>query len=274
MDEKEKERQRLLLELLPNVSAQLRGALGNIGIAVSRLAPPDVRDENAQMDQDAAILYQSYYRLLRLVNNFSDAAWMLSEEPVALCDRDLSELVGEICQKAEPLAEMLQLKLEFHSELKPHRVAVNPEGLERLLLNLLSNAFKFTPAGGSVTVELKAAQGWIKLLVTDTGCGISDELMPTLFDRYNHSQRRDPYPHGLGLGLSICKRIAQAHGGTIMARSAPGEWTQIIVSLPDQRSGNTTVSDLPFDYAGGFNRTLLELSDALPVKCFTQRHTD
>lgn len=274
MDEKDREQLRLLLELFPNVAAQLRGALGNMEFAVSRLAPPEARDFNCELDRNAAVLYQSYYRLLRLVNNFSDAAKLLDTAPLPLYDRDLTELVGEVCRKAEPMAELLRLQFQFRSELKPHLVAVNPEGLERLLLNLLSNAFKFTPAGGSVTVELKAARGKVLLCVADSGCGISEELMPTLFDRYLHTDRMDPPPHGLGLGLPICQQIARAHGGRLMAVSTPGKGTQITLSLPDRLSGNPVVSDLPFDYAGGFDRTLMELSDALPSEAFLQRSTD
>ena len=274
MDEKDQEQLRLLLELFPNVAAQLRGALGNIEFAVSRLAPPEARDFNRELDQNAAVLYQSYYRLLRLVNNFSDAAKLLDAAPPPLYDRDLAELVGGVCRKAEPMAELLHLRFQFRSELKPHPVAVNPDGLERLLLNLLSNAFKFTPAGGSVTVELKAAHGKVLLCVADSGRGIPEELMPTLFDRYLHTDRMDPPPHGLGLGLPICQQIARAHGGQLMVVSTPGKGTRVTLSLPDRLSGNPVVSDLSFDYAGGFDRTLMELSDALPPEAFLQRNTD
>lgn len=275
MDEKDQERLRLLLELFPNAAAQLRGALGNIEFAVSRLVPPEARDFDREMDRNAALLYQSYYRLLRLVNNFSDAPYLLDDKPLELVDRDLAVLVGELCRKAEAMAELRGLHLTFESQLpEGHLVAVHPEGIERLLLNLLSNAFKFTPAGGSVRVGLQKVGENILLTVTDTGCGISEELLPTLFDRCLHTDRWDPAPHGLGLGLPICQGIARAHGGQMMAVSTPGKGTRMTLSLPDRRSDHPVISDLPFDYAGGFDRVLLELSDALPMEAFLQRRTD
>lgn len=275
MDEKDQERLRLLLELFPNAAAQLRGALGNIEFAVSRIVPPEARDFNREMDRNAALLYQSYYRLLRLVNNFSDAPFLLDNKPLDLVDRDLTVLVGDVCRKAEAMAELRGLYLEFESQLpEGHLVAVHPQGIERLLLNLLSNAFKFTPAGGSVRVGLQKVGERILLTVTDTGCGISEELLPTLFDRCLHTERRDPAPHGLGLGLPICQGIARAHGGQMMAVSAPGKGTRMTLSLPDRRSDHPVISDLSFDYAGGFDRVLLELSDALPMEAFLQRRTD
>ena len=275
MDEKDQERLRLLLELFPNAAAQLRGALGNIEFAVSRLVPPEARDFNREMDRNTALLYQSYYRLLRLENNFSDAPYLLDDKPLELVDRDLAVLVGELCRKAEAMAELRGLHLTFESQLpEGHLVAVHPEGIERLLLNLLSNAFKFTPAGGSVRVGLQKVGENILLTVTDTGCGISEELLPTLFDRCLHTDRRDPAPHGLALGLPICQGIARAHGGQMMAVSTPGKGTRMTLSLPDRRSDHPVISDLPFDYAGGFDRVLLELSDALPMEAFLQRRTD
>ena len=110
MDEKEKERQQLLLEQLPNVSSQLSGALSNIGIAVSRLAPPEARDQDPQLDKNAAILYQSYYRILRTVNNLTDAASLLDESLLPVENGDIVAFCREICQRAESPARLCRLQ--------------------------------------------------------------------------------------------------------------------------------------------------------------------
>ena len=112
------------------------------------------------------------------------------------------------------------------------------------------------------------------LSVSDNGCGISEELRETVFDRYLHFQRMDPLPHGLGLGLPLCRRIAEGHGGRLMLRSAEGEGTTVTVSLPQKRSADGGVRDVPFHYAGGFQSVLMELSDALPYRAFRARHRD
>lgn len=146
--------------------------------------------------------------------------------------------------------------------------------MEQLLYQLLSNALKFTPDGGSITVELRFASRRVLLSVADTGCGIPENQIPYLFDRYLHEDAVAPQPHGLGLGLPICQHIAEGHDGTMMAESRPGQGARFTLSFPDRRCGTMDVSDVRFDYSGGFNHVLLALADALPSQAFLQRHLD
>ena len=123
-------------------------------------------------------------------------------------------------------------------------------------------------------VELKFINRWVRLSVSDTGCGIQEDQIPFLFDRYLHDDAMAPQPHGLGLGLPICQHIAERHGGTMIAESRPGQGSRFTLSLPDRRCGTADVSDVKFDYNGGFNPLLLALADALPPQAFSQRHLD
>ena len=123
---------------------------------------------------------QSYYRLLRLVNNLTAAQIFQKEGPLPLRDLDIVQVVGDLCDQAEGLAGLLGLTFAFHCRTPRHMCAANREGVEQLLYQLLSNAFKFTPAGGSVTVELKCAGGRMLLSVADTGRGIPPEQMEVL----------------------------------------------------------------------------------------------
>lgn len=145
--------------LLPGIAAQMRAALSNLHLAALQLAPPAKRDEDPELDQRAAVLDQSYYRLLRLVNNLTAAQIFQKEGPLPLRDLDIVQVVGDLCDQAEGLAGLLELTFAFHCRTPRHMCAANREGVEQLLYQLLSNAFKFTPAGGSVTVELKCAGG-------------------------------------------------------------------------------------------------------------------
>ncbi len=257
----------------PSVAAQLRIALSNLHLAAAQLAPADAREKDPQLDARAAILDQSYYQLLRLVNSLSAAAYLQNDDPLPLQDRDIVALVGDICARTAGLAPLLGLEVRFVCAMERHICALHPDALEQLVYHLLSNALKFTPAGGTVTVELRRSQGRLLLSVTDTGCGIPPERLPTLFDRYLNPLEQDPLPHGLGLGLPLCRRIAQGHGGTLMAESHPGKGSRFTLSLPDRQVG-TAVQDVAFDYAGGFNRTLLALADALPSRAFLVRSQD
>jgi signal transduction histidine kinase len=262
-----------LAALFPSVAAQMRGALSNLHLAAAQLAPAAAREQDPALDQRAALLDQSYYQLLRLVNSLSSAACLTDDQPLPLRDLDMVDLVGELCERAASLAPLLGLELRFVCALDRHICAVSGDALEQILYHLLSNAFKFTPAGGTVTVELRRQQGKVLLSVTDTGCGIPEERLATLFDRYRHPEQQDPPPHGLGLGLPLCRCLAERQGGALMAESRPGKGSRFTLSLPDRQVGGG-VSDVPFDYSGGFNRTLLALADALPAKAFLLREQE
>ncbi len=255
--------------LFPAIAAQIRSALSTLHLAALQAIPPEARERDPDLDRRAAAMDQSYYRLLRLVNLLSTAA-LPEDAPLALQNRDLVELVEDICRRAGGLAQSLDLELRFFCPFPRRICAVEPQLLEQLLFHLLSNAFKFTPPGGSVTVELRAQGKRLLLSVTDTGQGIPPEQLAALFDGYLHIERQDSTPHGLGLGLSLCRRIAERHGGILMAESQADKGSRFTLSLPD-RQVDGSVSDIPFDYSGGFNRTLLALADALPVQAFLIR---
>ena len=270
----DKEKEELLHQVFPNIASQLRGALGNIHSALGRIAPLEEREQDPQLDANAALLYQSYYRILRVVNNLTDAAGLLDDAPLSLENDDIVGFCRDLCRRCEDLAALRRHTLVFTSDKSGHVMAFNAAYLERLLLNLLSNAFKFTPEGGTITVSVRIHPSTVELAVLDTGMGISQELLPTLFDRYLHTDRIDPPPHGLGLGLPICRRIAAGHGGSILVTSAEGRGTRVVVSLPNRQTDVVRVKDVGFDYAGGFNHMLLELSDALPYTAFTHQNLD
>lgn len=255
--------------LFPAIAAQIRGALSTFHLAAVQAIPAEAREKDPALDRRAAVMDQSYYRLLRLVNLLSASA-LLEEGTPSFQNRDLVEFVGDICRRAGGLAPSLGLEVCFSCALPRHVCAVDPQLLEQLLFHLLSNAFKFTPAGGAVTVELQLQGKRVLLSVADTGQGIAPEYLSSLFDRYLHADQLDSASHGMGLGLALCRRIAELHSGMLMAESQVGKGSRFILSLPD-RQVDGSVSDVPFDYAGGFNRTLLALADALPSQAFLIR---
>ena len=260
-----------LSALFPNVAAQMRNALNDLHLSMSRMISDETREKDPAVDENAARADRSYYQLLRLVNSFSMAGWLTDDSPLPLRDRDLVELVGSVCDKAGDLAPYLGLELRFVCAPESHVCAVEPDALEQLLYHLLSNAFKFTPAGGTVTVELQIKEKQIFLSVADTGCGVPEERMNALFSSYLQKNKMDPPPHGLGLGLALCQCIARRHGGMIMAQSQVGKGSRFTLSIPNRQLG-TGVSDVRFEYAGGFNRTLMALADALPSEAFCLRN--
>ena len=264
----------LLSQVLPHVAQQLRPSLGNLHLAVTRLVPPELRDSDGEIDTIAAIASQSYFRLLRIVNNLSAAPQLLEDTPFLTENIDLVAFLESLCRQAEPLARELGLTLIFRPEYACHITAVNAEQLERLVWNLLGNSFKFTPSGGEITLRLKSSGQQVLLSVSDTGCGIAPKLMPTVFDRWLHADGASLSSHGLGLGLPLCRNIAERHGGRLLLQSEPGRGTTVTAALPDRKTGEGIVRDVTFDYAGGFQRVLLELADALPHGVYRQKHLD
>ena len=260
-----------LTAVFPHIASQMRCMLSNLYMAASALAPAEAREWNAEVDQRAAMLDQSFYQLLRLVNQLSAAAYLTNNDPLTLRNCDLSALVTEVCDAAASLAPLRGLTFTFTNRLDRHHVcAVAPDEMEQILYNLLSNAFKFTPAGGAVEVELSRKGEQILLSVADTGRGIPAERMETLFDAYAHYDPTQPPPHGLGLGLALCRCFAQGQGGTLLARSREGVGSVFTLSLPDRTTENA-LQDFAVDYSGGFSHPLLGLADALPAKAFRIR---
>ena len=274
MTTEDNEKRNELGEVLQQVSGQLRSSLNNIYRSLERIAPPELRDQEAGLDVDAAILCQSYYRILRLANNLSDAATLDKPIRARLRNDDIVGFCRDMIRRVQMPAELMGLELDFRCAKSSHIIAMDRDRLERLLLNLLSNAFKFTPKGGRVTLEVRVEPKRVELRLSDTGCGIAPELLETVFDRYLHTERIDPPPHGLGLGLPICRRIAQEHGGSLLLTSRPGEGTTVTVSLPNQKAAVQELNTFIVDNSGGFNPILLELCDALPKQAFTQKFLD
>ena len=148
---------------------------------------------------------------------------------------DLREIVEELRETGELLAEDSGVRMEVATAPEPMVVSVDATRIRQLILNLLTNAVKYTPAGGIVRMQLGAANGRILLSVADTGIGIAPGDLPHIFDRFwraDSARTRTGERPGAGLGLAICKWIAEAHGGQIDVVSRPGRGTTFTVILP------------------------------------------
>ena len=262
-------------EVLQQVSSQLRLSLGNIHSALTRLAPPELRGQEQSLDLNAAVLCQSYYRILRLANNLSDASEPERPVGMGLVNDDIVMLCRSVVDEAQVPAELLGIRLDFRCAKPNHVIAMDRDRIGRLLLNLLSNSFKFIGSGDKrVSLEVRVEGDYVYLVLADTGRGIPPELLDSVFDRCRQPGRIDPPPHGLGLGLPLCQRIAREHGGSLALVSQVEKGTTVTVSLPNRRGPQRLGTALPPQLFGGFNRTLVELSDALPKQAFTQKYLD
>jgi heavy metal sensor kinase len=145
---------------------------------------------------------------------------------------ELKELLQEIYEQMKVVAD--DHSIRFHpSLLEPVSVRGDREHLRRLLLNLVNNAIKYTPAGGEVILSLQSEKNWASLKISDTGIGLSKDEQERIFSRFHRAtETRSRDEKGVGLGLSIARSIAEAHGGRIQVESTPGQGSTFTVLLP------------------------------------------
>jgi len=145
---------------------------------------------------------------------------------------DLGEMINEISDQMAPLANDKLLTL--NRRITPGVLVEGDEmRLQQVGVNLLDNAFKYTPEGGEVSLEVWAESDFAIIVVSDTGMGISDQALPHIFDRFFRAeQARTSRTSGTGLGLSIVQSIVEAHGGKVLVESQEGLGAQFRVELP------------------------------------------
>jgi signal transduction histidine kinase len=165
--------------------------------------------------------------------------------PLALEDCDLRDLVGEAAETANILAEEAELTVTTWIPEVPVMLGVDRSRIRQLLLNLVTNAVKYTPSGGTVSLRLTDAGDSVVVTVGDTGIGIAAGDLENIFDRFwraDPARSREGESPGTGLGLAITKWVAEAHGGSIAVQSRPGRGTLFTVSLPRTVPAQSVVS--------------------------------
>ncbi len=155
--------------------------------------------------------------------------------PLHLEPVELQDLLSEVSETASMLGEQAHVAVSVAVPERSITIAVDPSRIRQLLMNLLTNAIKYTPRGGNVAIDWEQANGNLVLRVRDTGVGIAPGDLPHIFDRFwraDQARRRSGGRPGVGLGLAISKWIVEAHGGTIEVQSRPGHGTTFTVTLP------------------------------------------
>ncbi|MCC7103954.1 MAG: HAMP domain-containing histidine kinase, partial [Chloroflexi bacterium] len=204
-------------------------------LAIIRSQAELARDRPREPAYDTAAfasLYEESERLGRLVESLLVLARADAGAALRLAPIDLEALVAEVSQQAILRAQGRGLQLITRIAETPP-VRGDETWLVQLLLNLLDNALRHTPAGGVVTVSLAPAPGGLRLEVADTGGGIPAEHLPRLFERfYRVDTARGHATGGSGLGLAICAWVARAHGGRLEIASEVGRGTTVSLWLP------------------------------------------
>jgi signal transduction histidine kinase len=175
------------------------------------------------------------HTLLRLVKQLLDVSRFEAGggrlEPRAI---RLEDLLAELGRAFHVLAVQREVELRVdHREGLPDEVYWDLDRINEVLGNLLSNAFKFTPRGGTVQLTVEPIPSGVQMSVRDTGAGIPADQLPRIFEKfYQADNQRSAHAAGTGLGLAIAKQIVEAHGGTISCESTPNVGTTFTLRLP------------------------------------------
>ena len=226
-----------LLLILGPLQDMLDGAFGTVGEA---------------MRKQVATMQRSGFRLLRLINQLLDLSKLESGNMRLAARRaNLMPFLRGIVLSFSSMAERKHITFDLHAELDRVDLAFDPDKLEKVFYNLLSNAFKFTPEHGAIRVLVKdEAEGYVEIHVSDTGRGIPPAALPYIFDRFRQvdsSMRQGD--EGTGIGLALVRELVALHSGTISAESSLGKGTTFIVRLP--RGGANAIPAAPMEQAHG-----------------------
>ena len=173
-------------------------------------------------------------RLTRIVDALLDISKIESGKiELHKANIDIRGFIEETVDECRHQAEEKGIHLGFRVPEQPVDLCIDRDKIKQVLMNLISNGLKFTPAGGSVEVECKAEPEEVQLSVSDTGCGIAEQDMPRLFEKFAQFSRKvGPGEKGTGLGLAISRGIVKLHKGRIWAKSHQGKGTVFTFALP------------------------------------------
>ena len=272
------------LQFFTNVSHEVRTPLTLILAPLDRLI---VSLRESPYASDLGLIQKNANRLLRVINQILDFRKVEGkQEKLAVREIDLVPFVGEIKSYFDSMASVRAISYTFTSSIKQCTLWIDPDLLEKVFFNLLSNAFKFTPEGGSVRIELTEEEDRVFIQVIDTGSGIQPGNLPHLFDRFYTEDRS----MGTGIGLHLVKEYIHMHGGEIRVESEPGQRTTFTVCLrkgkahfEDSDLMETSVSHQAYEasrlddsethkmLSKTYPYTILITEDDDEVRCFLER---
>jgi signal transduction histidine kinase len=188
---------------------------------------------------DLERINRSQRHLLSVINDILNFAKVEAGRlQIDLQDVSMNEALGDLESLIAPILIQKNIRYDYRCCDPKYRAKADPERLQQVLLNLLSNAAKFTPSGGHITVECHAMTDSMMVRVTDTGVGIPADRLQQVFEPFVQLDRgQTPEMGGTGLGLAISRDLALAMGGDLTAESTPGQGSTFILKLQRTRNG-------------------------------------
>ena len=186
---------------------------------------------------------QNCYRLSKLINNIVDSSKIETGFfELHLSNNNIVEVVEDIVMSVTNFTDSRGLNIIFDTDIEEKIIACDPEKIERVVLNLISNAIKFSDKGDEIFIDVKDKNEFVEMSVKDNGIGIEEKNLDAIFDRFKQvDESLSRNSEGTGIGLSLVKSIVELHGGSIYAESEVGEGSKFIVKLPSKNASHENV---------------------------------
>ncbi len=231
--EKLREADRRKDEFLATLAHELRNPLAPLSNALEVWG---LLEENPQQQAELCEMMQRQIRqMTRLIDDLLDVS-RISRGKISLRTKrvDIRTLVNTAVESVQPVIAGNQQRLEIALPEEPIYVDADATRVSQVIGNVLHNAAKYTPEGGQIGLSVKQTHDRVEVAVRDTGCGIPAEKLATIFEMFEQvDQTLDRSQGGLGIGLTLAKRLTEMHGGTIEARSAgAGKGSEFVMTLP------------------------------------------
>ena len=235
-------------EFIVNISHELKTPLNVLSAAVQLFS---IHCSNGSLDKmkSSIIKYigsmkQNCYRLSKLINNIVDSSKIQTGFfELHLSNNNIVEVVENIVMSVTNLTEIKGLNIIFDTDTEEKIIACDPEKIERVVLNLISNAIKFSDKGDEIFINVKDKEEFVEISVKDNGIGIEEKNLVTIFDRFKQVDKSlSRNAEGTGIGLSLVKSIVELHCGNIYAESEVGNGSKFIITLPSRNVSNENLT--------------------------------
>ncbi|MGO5075244.1 ATP-binding protein [Clostridium sporogenes] len=229
-----REYNKLITEFLSNISHELKTPLNVIFTAVQLLGFYEKDVDYEKEDKYLKLIKQNCYRLMKLINNLLDTTKLDSGYlKLNLVNYNIISLIEEITLSVTSYAESKGINIIFDTNVEDKIIAVDPDKIERIILNLLSNSIKFTNLGGNIFVNIIDSGESVYIHVKDTGVGIPSDKLESIFERFFQVDKTlKKNKEGTGIGLHLVKSFVEMHKGEVTINSELGKGTEFIIKLP------------------------------------------
>lgn len=258
-------------EIFSNISHELKTPL-NVIFSTNQLMQLYLKNDLLEVNKENIIkginvIKQNCYRFTKIINNIIDISKIESGFfKLNLSNENIVNITEDIVQSLCDYVKVKRLNIIFDTDIEEKIITCDPDKIERIILNLISNAIKFTDEGGSIFVNVFDKGDAVEISVKDTGIGMDEKQLNNIFERFHQVDKSlSRNTEGSGIGLSLVKLLVNLHGGIISVESKPNEGSIFKIQLPAENVENLEVIDKKKNINNKIEMVNIEFSDIYSV---------